>query len=365
MIKTIKNLISLFLFALLFAGCGDGAHENAGDDLFAQDEDGDGSKNINDNADPSLTVSFLIVHPSSEGIRLKVGEAGQPSVTVVMADGSVYPRVTQLFRINQTWGRVFWAIADHAVASVSENGRVMGSSPGQTRVHVYFLGKSGSIPVVVEPRPGHVPAGQPPPPPLEGNESEEPGDPNDAFISDDDETRVTYGRGAGFGQDGYPQNISGSPGDGGLLSLGSGGSILIHFRGYVIVDGQGTDFTIFENPLGPNFFAERAQVLVSEDGENFIAFPCDGFDEDGNGEYTGCAGAFPLGDVNQPRNPLVSGGDVFDLHDVGLEEARYVLIEDLNTCVAGDFVFPVCLAGGKQGFDLDAVAIVNGRMNEE
>ena len=51
MIKTIKNLISLFLFALLFAGCGDGAHENAGDDLFAQDEDGDGSKNINDNAD--------------------------------------------------------------------------------------------------------------------------------------------------------------------------------------------------------------------------------------------------------------------------------------------------------------------------
>lgn len=52
-----------------------------------------------------------------------------------------------------------------------------------------------------------------------------------------------------------------------------------------------------------------------------------------------------------PIDPQVSGGDGFDLHDVGLSRARFVRIRD-----SGLNRFYGAPSGG---FDLDAVAVVN------
>jgi hypothetical protein len=58
-----------------------------------------------------------------------------------------------------------------------------------------------------------------------------------------------------------------------------------------------------------------------------------------------------------PVDPATAGGDPFDLADVGLTEARYVRIRDRSN--------EVCPDGGgpnTDGFDLDAVSIVNAEM---
>jgi hypothetical protein len=52
-----------------------------------------------------------------------------------------------------------------------------------------------------------------------------------------------------------------------------------------------------------------------------------------------------------PTDPAVAGGDAFDLAEVGLPRARFVRIRDGGT---SDY------AGVSGGFDLDAVAVVNG-----
>src|SRR5439155_3171151 len=147
----------------------------------------------------------------------------------------------------------------------------------------------------------------------------------------------------------------------------------------VIVDGPGADFTVFENAFltrglntgGP--FAEPATVSVSADGVHFVAFPCR---TDEAPYYPGCAGVYPVfanaRDPNAP-SPLVpttvpiadlvglpidgftpppgSGGDSFDLAEVGLSAVRFVRID------AGPI--KADLGGGLSGFDLDAVAAVH------
>jgi hypothetical protein len=205
----------------------------------------------------------------------------------------------------------------------------------------------------------------------------------DAFA--DHVVSVTIGTGGGGGQDRLPDVVLGPPhgagafvGSADTLSLGLGGSIVLEFTDNVIVDGPGVDFTVFENAFltrglvtgAP--FAEPATVSVSTDGINFVAFPCH---LDQPPYYPGCAGVYPVfanaGDPNAP-SPLVpsttpiadligisvdsfvppagSGGDSFDLADVGLASARFVRIE-ASDLKAG--------FGGLSGFDLDAVAAVH------
>ena len=171
------------------------------------------------------------------------------------------------------------------------------------------------------------------------------------------------GSGAGFGEESYPDVVLGAPqgngtGGGGLdvLSLGVGGEIVLGFGDLQIVDGDGPDFIVFENPFWPNgnpanVWADLAQVSVSHDGETWHAFPCD---EAGNGEgqYLGCAGWQPVEDfvvdVCFELDPETAGGDAFDLAQLGLERARYVRIKDL----ASEGPPP------SAGFDLDAVGVV-------
>jgi hypothetical protein len=176
---------------------------------------------------------------------------------------------------------------------------------------------------------------------------------------------IAFGDGAGFNQAKLPGVVLGPPegrgtGQGSLdvLSLGAGGEIVLGFGELGIVDGPGPDLIVFENSFWPNadasqVFAERGEVSVSEDGEDWQSFTCDSAG-DGQGNFAGCAGVTPTLDYDAatlvPLDPAQTGGDAFDLAVLGLSRARFVKIIDLRSVEA---------AGTTSGFDLDAVGLVN------
>lgn len=169
---------------------------------------------------------------------------------------------------------------------------------------------------------------------------------------------------AGFGQDDLPDVVLGPPKGGGVergsldvLALGKGGEIVLGFGGNAIGDGHGADFIVFENAFWPGgdesaVYAEPGEVSVSDDGKTWKTFACDPAG-DGKGHYPGCAGWSPTLEYDPfevvPLDPKRTGGDTFDLADVGMKRARFVKIRDL----AKD------AEGSAAGFDLDAVGIVN------
>ena len=171
--------------------------------------------------------------------------------------------------------------------------------------------------------------------------------------------RILPGTGAGFGQDRFPEVVLGPPSGAGassgsldVLSLGREGLIELEFTDVVAVDGPGVDLLVFENPFGT--FFETGVVSVSDDGVDWRQFPCDATDIDAG--FPGCAGthvvfANPAMGISA-TDPAVSGGDGFDLALVGLRRARFVRVVDSG---ANRFYGP---PGG--GFDLDAIAVVNG-----
>ncbi len=169
------------------------------------------------------------------------------------------------------------------------------------------------------------------------------------------------GPGAGFGDDLFPDVVLGPPmglgetaGSLDVLSLGVGGAIVLAF-GEPIVDGPGPDIVVFENPFrisgsSGEVFAELGRVSVSDDGATWTAFPCVA---DAPADAWGtCAGWRPTlrydPEVVRPLDPEMTGGDPFDLADIGVDEARFVRIDDLAT--DGE--------GPTAGFDLDAVGFV-------
>lgn len=189
------------------------------------------------------------------------------------------------------------------------------------------------------------------------------GAPDDPFADCVDELLP---EGAGFGQDQLPDIVLGPPeagpaGAGGtdVVSLGCGGQITLYFAGPGVPDGPGPDLLVFENAfaVGESTFAEPARVLVSDDGEDWRAFPCDLEDE----ALRGCAGVTPVlagsaSDVD-PTDPERAGGDAFDLAALGLSRARYVRLIDLGDLYV-DPGAPWC-SGPSAGFDLDALAAVH------
>ncbi len=175
------------------------------------------------------------------------------------------------------------------------------------------------------------------------------------------------GRNAGFGQDQLPGIVLGPPKGGGalqgsldVLSLGHGGEIVLRLDPPVICDGPGADLIVFENafhaggPTGP-VFAELGIVAVSQDGQEFRTFPYD------RASWQGLAGKSPVFSNPEngmdPRDPLMAGGDAFDLAEVGLPWAAFVRIRD-----AGDEMDDPgnrVPASNSAGFDLDAIAAVH------
>ena len=173
------------------------------------------------------------------------------------------------------------------------------------------------------------------------------------------------GLGAGYGEKKLPDIVLGGPRGGGklapsnhVLSLGNGGRITLEFVDNEVIDEDGPDLLIFENPFlekpgdDPNLgFFELAKVELSLDGVEWHEIPYD------RGTRKGCAGHHPvLANVDDneidPTDPDKAGGDPFDLKDVGLKVVRFVRITDLNNG-SGD--------NGTSGFDLDAVAAVHSR----
>jgi hypothetical protein len=163
---------------------------------------------------------------------------------------------------------------------------------------------------------------------------------------------------AGFGQDDLPEVVLGPPRGAGeragsldVVSLGEGGLIVLAFDDLGLVDGEGPDLLVFENAFVG--WPETGFVAASADGEAWAEWPCD--PEDPEAGYPGCAGVNPVyangEEAIDPTDPAVAGGDAFDLADIGLDQAWYVRIRDSgrNSCAADT-----------GGFDLDAIAVVNG-----
>jgi hypothetical protein len=179
----------------------------------------------------------------------------------------------------------------------------------------------------------------------------------------------TPGACAGFNADKMPGVVFGAPRGAGaqsggldVVSLGTGGSIVLSFDPVSIVDGAGPDFTVFENAFfasgNPNRpFQEPAEVSISVDGETWLTFPClvDG------GMAAGCAGMTPVystpGNEISPTDPAVSGGDSFDIGQLGATSVRYVRIHDVGTAACSGAGGP-----GSNGFDLDAIAVIHAAL---
>lgn len=188
----------------------------------------------------------------------------------------------------------------------------------------------------------------------------------------------TPGPCAGYGEKAMPGVVEGPPIGGGtthgstdVVSLGSGGSIVVSFAPNAIVDGPGPDFIVFENPfwIGGNasdVYAEPGEVSVSDDGTTWHAFPCsptlDPSAASGTGvapPYGSCAGVNVV--YSNPQNGISpfdaskAGGDAFDLAMLGVTHARYVRIVDKTAEACPD----AGTVPNANGFDLDAIAIVN------
>jgi len=175
---------------------------------------------------------------------------------------------------------------------------------------------------------------------------------------------VSYTKGdkGGFNEAKLPGVVLGPPQGGGccagsldVLSLGDGGEIVLGFD-VAIVDEQGPDFVVFENPFEPSgdpssVVAEPAEVSVSEDGVNWTSFPCTAKTY----PYGSCAGWHPVyATAEAPidsRDPARAGGDAFDLASIGVKRARFVRIRDMLR------KFPA--ASPTAGFDLDGVAVLH------
>lgn len=172
----------------------------------------------------------------------------------------------------------------------------------------------------------------------------------------------TRGEKGGFNEDKLPGVVLGPPEGGGccagsldVLSLGDGGEIVLGFD-QAIVDGEGPDFVVFENPFEPSgdptsVVAEPAEVSVSDDGVTWTPFPCTARAY----PYGTCAGWHPVHATAEspidPREPDRAGGDAFDLAAIGVKRARFVRIRDMNT------KYPA--AAPTAGFDLDGVAVLH------
>ena len=165
----------------------------------------------------------------------------------------------------------------------------------------------------------------------------------------DDVISYEPGEGAGFGQDQYPDIVYDAPRGAGenagsldVLSLGEGGSIVFSFRDIDIIDGEGFDLIIFENPFVG--WSEPAIASASMDGETWQEWPCN------TETYEGCVGVAPV--LSHPDNCIdardadLAGGDPLDLADIGMASARYIRIQDAAVT-------------GPGGFDLDAAAAIH------
>lgn len=158
----------------------------------------------------------------------------------------------------------------------------------------------------------------------------------------------------------------------GVVSLGDGGIATLTFSP-PITNGEGPDFSVFENSFSDNFL-ELAFVEVSSDGLHFVRFPATSLLQD-----TSQTGPFGLTEATQIHN--LAGkyrglyGTPFDLEELkNIEELNLSAITHIrlidvigsidNTYASTDQYgqvindpWPTAFPSG--GFDLDAVGVIH------
>lgn len=167
----------------------------------------------------------------------------------------------------------------------------------------------------------------------------------------------------GWNHDKMPGVVLGPPkGVFDTVSLGCGGSLTVGFVDPPLIDGPGPDLIVFENPFSETF-PEPVRVEVSDDGCSWAQFPCNPV------TLEGCGGvkvvkALP-GTGIDPTDPTVSGGDSFDLAEIGVSRARFVRVVSVSReyWLAKEQTEKWCdpgpLTTGKGGSDIDAFALVH------
>ena len=183
-----------------------------------------------------------------------------------------------------------------------------------------------------------------------------------------------WGNGTGaVGRDAkyFPHNIFGPPTryatkyvpashDSNIVSLGLGGEIIVGIKDGYIIDKEGPDFIIFENVFSnyqeTKIFVEPAIVSVSKDGVNFVEFPYN------TETLEGLAGINWTNGNENCFDYKVSGGDAFDLSDIGMDSIRYIKIKDtalLASKLPTNHIYYSPAGIITNGFDLDAVVLLH------
>jgi len=158
--------------------------------------------------------------------------------------------------------------------------------------------------------------------------------------------------------------------DGSIVSLGDSGYITLSFS-QPIQNNHGYDFAVFENGfrVGFSYYLELAHVEVSNNGIDFVRFPSESLSDTSyqtdNFGYTEPEKLRNLSGKHQAPY-----GTLFDLEEIGIDQINYIRIVDVVGSVNDSFgtrdskgriindPWPTPFASS--GFDLDAVAVVNG-----
>jgi len=209
------------------------------------------------------------------------------------------------------------------------------------------------------------------------------GQPNSAAIGKDDSRLITWASGwtnyrVGASCDPDWQRATNAlgmaTGDAfGIVCLGDGGTITMTFD-VPIADGPGPDFAVFENAFNDEFL-ELAWVEVSSDGSNYFRFANHSLTPDpvpfmgANVQATNIAGL--AGKYRQ------AFGTPFDLRELAgvspqleVMDVRGVRLVDVvgdgsGMDSFGHAIYDPYPTEGSAGFDLDAVGVINYRMDVE
>jgi hypothetical protein len=162
------------------------------------------------------------------------------------------------------------------------------------------------------------------------------------------------------------------PHDGDVVSLGDGGSVILTFD-QPIINREGYDFATFENgfQVGFSYYLELAHVEVSNDGKEFKRFPSESLTDTSyqtnNFSYTD-----PFQLYNFAGKHQAPYGTLFDIGELGFDTIKYVKLIDVVGSVNDTFGTrdskgriindPFPSPYESCGFDLDAVALVNGEL---
>lgn len=338
----------------------------------------------------SLQIKNMEISPNLLEIE-EINEAFQLYLNIEFADGSSQNDITSTFTnpYSSYPVRVQWSSSNSDVALIDSSAMVTPKSLGETIITAQIGQRSASARLIIS-------SGQSTPSESASPDNENGGQPDDnppnIFIPNitlyinpavaeailnilknvpfaDEVVEFNPGPGAGFGSSKMPGIVLGPPKGAGdmmgsldVVSLGYKGEIILEMTDFIIADGEGPDFTVFENPFyaggNPNApFSEPGIVSASDDGETFYEFECNLSDKP---LYPGCAGTKPTysnpDNGIDPTDPEVSGGNQFDLAEIGLATARFIKIVDGGKGWGG---------GTTAGFDLDAIAVINGVLPEE